>query len=99
MISFESHIKGTKPVVVDFSATWCQPCKLMEPVLHELKEKVGDRATILKLDVDKSPFYTELYNIHSVPTLLIFKEGEIIWRKSGITPAHEILEQLKWHIS
>lgn len=99
MISFESHINGAKPVVVDFSATWCQPCKLMEPVLHELKEKLGDRATILKLDVDKSPFYTELYNIQSVPTLLIFKDGEIIWRKSGITPAHEILEQLKWHIS
>jgi thioredoxin 1 len=99
MESFEGHIKGSKPVVVDFFAEWCQPCKMMTPVLHEVKEKIGDRATVLKLDIDKSPFYSEMYNIRAVPTLIIFKEGNILWRKSGVTSAHEILQHLNMHIS
>lgn len=98
-MNFESHIQGVKPVVVDFSATWCGPCKLMEPILHELKEKVGDRATILKIDIDKAPYYSRLYNIQAVPSILIFKEGNVVWRKSGLTRANEILEHLKMHLS
>ena len=92
---FESHINGTKPVVVDFFAQWCAPCKLMGPVLTEVKEKVGERATVLKMDIDKNPHYAQLYNIRSVPTLAIFKEGHLVWRKSGVTPAHEILKHLE----
>ena len=99
MTSFESHIKGNKPVVVDFSADWCGPCKLMEPVLHQIKGQVGDRATILKMDIDKYPDSVNLYNIRAVPTLIIFKGGEILWRKSGVTPAHEILQHLNRHIN
>lgn len=99
MNSFEGHIKGDKPVVVDFFADWCGPCKLMPPILHEVKEKVGERATVLKMDIDKAPYYTQLYNIRSVPTLIIFKEGQILWRKSGVTSAHEILQHLNMHIS
>lgn len=99
MTSFESHIKGNKPVVVDFSAEWCGPCKLMEPVLHQIKGQVGDRATILKMDIDKYPDSVNLYNIRAVPTLIIFKGGEILWRKSGVTPAHEILQHLKRHFN
>ena len=99
MNNFESHIKGDKPVVVDFFAEWCGPCKLMAPVLHEVKEKTGDRATVLKMDIDKNPGYTRMYNIQSVPTLVIFKNGSIIWRKSGVMAAHEILQQLNAHIS
>jgi thioredoxin 1 len=98
MVSFESHIQGTKPVVVDFFAEWCGPCKLMPPVLHEVKENVGDRATILKLDIDKSPYYAQLYNIQSVPTIMIFKNGQMVWRKSGISSAHEILQHLNMHM-
>lgn len=98
MNSFESHINGSKPVVVDFFAEWCGPCKLMAPILHEVKEKIGERATILKLDIDKTPYYSQLYNIQSVPTLIIFKEGNILWRKSGVASAHEILEHLNLHI-
>jgi thioredoxin 1 len=94
MPSFESHISGTKPVVVDFYAEWCGPCKMMAPVLQELKSKVGDKATILKLDVDKNPRYAQMYNIQAVPTLAIFKEGNLIWRRSGVVPAHEILTKL-----
>ena len=99
MTSFEAHIKGNKPVVVDFSAEWCGPCKLMEPVLHQVKGHVGERVTILKMDIDKFPDSVSLYNIRAVPTLIIFKDGEIIWRKTGITPAQEILQHLKKHMN
>jgi thioredoxin 1 len=99
MNNFEGHINGDKPVVVDFFAEWCGPCKLMGPVLHEIKEKIGDRATILKIDIDKVPYYTQLYGVMSVPTLIIFKKGNIVWRKSGVAPAHEILRQLNMHIN
>ena len=99
MVTFEGHIKGDIPVVVDFFAEWCGPCKLMGPILHEVKEKVGDRATVLKLDIDKSPYYSQLYNIRSVPTLMIFKNGNVLWRKSGVASTHEILEHLNTHLS
>jgi thioredoxin 1 len=99
MNNFEAHIQGSKPVVVDFFAEWCGPCKLMAPVLHEVKEKAGERATVLKMDVDKNPAYARLYNVQSIPTLVIFKNGNIIWRKSGVTAAHEILQQLNLHIT
>ncbi|MES1220119.1 MAG: thioredoxin [Bacteroidota bacterium] len=99
MISFEGHINGAKPVVVDFYAPWCGPCKLMAPVLHEVKEKVADRATILKIDIDKYPGYSRLYNIQSIPAVMIFKNGKIIWRHNGLTTAREILAQLTLHIS
>lgn len=99
MSNFEGHIKGDKPVVVDFFAEWCAPCKLMVPVLHEVKEKVGDRAIVLKLDIDKAPYYAELYNVRAVPTLIIFKNGNILWRKSGVSPAHEILQHLNMYLT
>jgi thioredoxin 1 len=71
----------------------------MEPVLHQVKGQVGERATILKMDIDKFPDSVSLYNIRAVPTLIIFKDGEIIWRKTGVTPAKEILHHLKMHIN
>jgi len=92
--SFESHVQGDKPVIVDFFAEWCGPCKLMTPILHELKKSMGDKVTVLKMDIDKNPQYAEQYNIRAVPTLLIFKKGNIVWRKSGVTQAHEILQHL-----
>ena len=98
MNNFEGHIKGDKPVVIDFYADWCQPCKMMEPVLHQVKEKIGDRATILKLNIDKSPYYSQLYNILAVPTLIIFKRGNILGRKNGVATTEEILHHLNFHI-
>ncbi|MDP9230040.1 MAG: thioredoxin [Bacteroidota bacterium] len=93
--SFESHIGGDKPVVVDFFTEWCGPCKMMPPILKQVKQRVGDEATILKMDIDKHPSYAQLYDVRAVPTLIIFRNGKIIWRKSGVTPAHEIVEHLK----
>jgi len=99
MNNFEGHIKGDKPVVIDFYTDWCQPCKMMEPVLRQVKAKMGERATILKLNIEKSQYYSELYNIVSVQTLIIFKQGNILWRKNGVATTEEILHQLNFHIS
>lgn len=94
MNNFEKLITGAKPVVVDFSAEWCGPCKMMPPILSELKKKIGDDATIIKMDIDKNPSYAQKYSVQSVPTLMIFQNGKMLWRRSGVTPAKEILQEL-----
>jgi thioredoxin 1 len=95
MTNYESHIQGDKPVVIDFYAEWCQPCKLMTPILHEVKKAVGERAVILNMDIEKEPAFAELYNIQTVPTLIIFYKGQMLWRRNGISSAREILEHLQ----
>ena len=94
-MTFETHINGMKPVVVDFFATWCGPCKMMEPVLKQLKSRVGEKATILKMDIDKNPQHANRFGIQAVPTVIIFKEGKIMWRKSGVANVNELLQQLE----
>ena len=92
--SFGDLIKGHKPVLVDFSAEWCGPCKMMPPILKELKEKVGDAVTILKLDIDRNPAVASAYGIQSVPTLMVFRDGQVKWRQSGVMRAEEIKQVL-----
>ena len=92
--SFGDLIKGHKPVLVDFSAEWCGPCKMMPPILKELKDKVGDAVTILKLDIDKNPAVASAYQIQSVPTLVVFRDGQVRWRQSGVIRADQLKQVL-----
>lgn len=93
MKQFEELISGNKPVLVDFFATWCGPCRVMSPILEDLKKKVEDKAIVVKVDVDEEEDLSLKYNVQSVPTLMIFKNGKLLWRESGIRQAH-LLEQI-----
>ena len=93
MNKFQDIIAGDTPVLVDFFAEWCGTCKMMKPVLEELKKKMGNKIIILKIDIDKNISLSSEYRIQSVPTLVLWKQGEIIWRQSGALSLNE-LEQI-----
>ena len=95
MKSFNEQIHSTKPVLVDFYAEWCGPCKMMKPNLLDVAERMGDGITILSIDVDKEKELAVQYRIQSVPTLIIYKNGKQLWRQSGIISANALIKLLK----
>lgn len=88
--SFQQLINGPTPVLVDFFAEWCGPCKMMPPILSELKSAMGDALKIIKIDVDKNPGIASQLQVQGVPTLMLYEAGQVKWRQSGVVPAHEL---------
>ncbi len=92
MGNFAAIINSDKPVLVDFFATWCGPCQMLAPVLKEVKESLGDRITILKIDVDKNQQLASRYQVRGVPTMLLFQNGKQLWRQSGVLSRDAIVK-------
>jgi thioredoxin 1 len=94
MSDFNTIINSDKPTLVDFFATWCGPCKTMAPIVDETKNILGDKAKVLKVNVDNNREVSMKYNIRSIPTMVIFKNGEIVWRKPGVTSSKDLVEEV-----
>ncbi|MBC7410232.1 MAG: thioredoxin [Arcicella sp.] len=92
--TFTDIINGDKLVLVDFFATWCGPCKTMSPILKDFSTQMGDRVRVIKIDVDKAPTTAEAYKIQGVPTLILFKGGEILWRQSGVVQKTQLVKMI-----
>jgi thioredoxin 1 len=92
--SFDNIIKSEKPVLIDFFATWCGPCKMLAPVLKEVKDSLGERITILKIDVDKNQELSSKYQVRGVPTMILFQHGKQLWRQSGVLTKDEIIKTI-----
>lgn len=98
MANFQEIIASDKPVLIDFSAEWCGPCKMMPPILQQVKHAMGDKVTIIKIDVDKNPQVANAYHVQSVPTLIVFKNSQTKWRQAGVVQAPQLQQILEQYI-
>lgn len=98
MATFQEIITSGKPVLVDFFAEWCGPCKMMPPILEQVVKELGEKVTVLKIDVDKNPEAASHFQISGVPTLMVFKDGKVQWRESGVIPAAELVKLLQRYL-
>ncbi|MFM7709293.1 MAG: thioredoxin [Ferruginibacter sp.] len=94
-MTFQQTIQDNKPVLVDFHATWCGPCQQLTPILKSVKDRIGDKATIIKVDVDQYPATARQFDIQGVPTLILFKNGKSLWRQSGVVPPQTLIAVLE----
>lgn len=90
--TFQELIEGEIPVLVDFFATWCGPCKMMQPILEDTSKKLGEKVKIIKVDVDKNPLAASKFQVRGVPTLILFQKGKAVWRQSGVVPVHQLVQ-------
>ncbi len=89
--SFNNLINSDKPVLIDFFATWCGPCKMLSPILKEVKDNLGDRISIIKIDVDKNQQVATQYQVRGVPTMILFQKGKLLWRQSGVLDKNTLI--------
>ncbi|MDB0059651.1 thioredoxin [bacterium] len=94
-MEFNELIKSSKPTLVDFYADWCGPCKVLSPIIEDVKKDLGEGATVLKVNIDNNVDVARMYQIRSIPTLMVFKEGEIVWRQNGVPQKEMIVESVK----
>ncbi|PTX44940.1 thioredoxin [Christiangramia gaetbulicola] len=92
--SFSEIIKSDTPVLIDFYADWCGPCKTLAPILKEVKSELGEKVKIVKINVDKNQSLAAKYQVRGVPTMMIFKDGKQLWRESGVLPKHVIVDKI-----
>ena len=96
--NFDSIINDTRPVIVDFHALWCGPCKVQSPILSDIASEFGERVRVIKIDVDQNPGLASKYHIQGVPTVIIFKNGQLVWRQSGVASKSQLIDLPKQHM-
>lgn len=90
--SFQNLINSEKPVLIDFFATWCGPCQMLGPILKQVKDSLGERISIIKIDVDKNQEIASVYQVRGVPTMMLYQKGQQLWRQSGVLSKEEIIQ-------
>ncbi|MFC0656888.1 thioredoxin [Mongoliitalea lutea] len=98
-MTFNELINSDQPVLVDFFATWCGPCQMMQPILQDTARQLGDKVKIVKVDVDKNPYASSSFQVRGVPTLILFQGGKVLWRQSGVVPAHQLVKVIEDNVT